>query len=366
MKILDRYIILNVLVTFLFILIGGQILSVVIDITQRMHRLENNQGSIKEAVIRYYPYWSIWFANTFSPISVFLSVIFFTSRLTNNSEIIAILGSGISFKRMTIPYLISSSIIGMSSFTINHSFLPLANKKKNKFHYQYLLSSRYKNKYENNQTISTQISKNEYIFIRNFSRKKNIGDEFVYQKFNGKKLAYILKSKNIFWSKKNHIYILYDYSETYIKKNKDLFFRGIYMNKNFFLSPEELLPEEYIAETMTSSELKKFIEIEKKRGSKNINIHLNEYYQRISLPFSNFIFTLLGLSIASKKKKGGIEKNLVIGIILAFLYLFSIEFTKVYSTKDYLPPYLSVWIPNGIFGIITILLYWNRNRSLDF
>ncbi|WP_185870704.1 LptF/LptG family permease [Blattabacterium cuenoti] len=361
MKILDRYIIRNVLGTFLFIIIGIQVLSIVIDITQRMHRLENNQGSIKEALIRYYPFWSIWLANTFSPIAIFLSVIFFTSRLNQNSEITAILGSGISFKRITIPYLISSSIIGLFSFTINYSFLPLANKRKNKFHYQYLLSSRYKNKYENYKTISTQISKNEYIFIRNFSKKKNIGQECVYQKFNGKKLVYILKSKNIFWSKKYRIYILYDYSETYIRKNKDLFLRGIYRKIYFPLSPEELLPEEYTAETMTIPELKKFIEIEKKRGSKNINIHLNEYYQRTSLPFSTFIFTILGLSISSRKKIGSTENNLIIGIILAFLYIFFIEITKVYSSKDYFPSYLSIWLPNGIFGMITILLYWNRN-----
>ncbi|WP_262887141.1 LptF/LptG family permease [Blattabacterium cuenoti] len=133
MKILDRYIIRNILGTFLFITISLLLLSVVIDISQRMHRLENNQGSIKEALIFYYPFWSIWLANTFSPITVFLSVIFLTSKLTKNSEITAILSSGISFKRLAIPYLISAFIIGIVALLINYYFLPIANKKKMNF-----------------------------------------------------------------------------------------------------------------------------------------------------------------------------------------------------------------------------------------
>ncbi|WP_185866227.1 LptF/LptG family permease [Blattabacterium cuenoti] len=356
MKILDRYIIRNLLLTFLFITVSLQLLSIVIDISQRMHRLEYNQGSIKKALIFYYPFWSIWLSNTFSPISVFLSVIFFTSKLEKNSEILAILSSGISLNRLTIPYLISALIIGIVSLLINYYFLPMANKRKNQFHYQYLLSSRYKKKYEKNQTISAKISNNEYIFIRNFSRKENIGKEFVYQKFDGKKLIYILKSKNIFWSKKNRVYVLFDYRETTIKKNHDFFIKGDYKIKKFPFTPEKLLPEEYIAETMNISELKKFIETEK--INRNVNIYLNEYYQRTSLPFSTFIFTILGLSLSLKKKEIG--HNMIIGVILAVFYIFFMEITKIYSVKDYIPSYLSVWLPNVIFGIITLFFYWNN------
>lgn len=358
MKIIDRYIIRNFIGTFIFITISLQFISVVIDIFQRMHRLENNQGSIQEALIFYYPFWSIWLTNTFSPISVFLSVIFFTSKLTHHSEITAILSSGISFRRLTLPYLISAIMIGIVALIINYYFLPVANKKKNQFHYQYLLSPRYKNQYKKNQTINTQISKNEYIFIRNFSKKENIGKECVYQKFNGKKLIYILKSRNIFWYKKQEIYIFFDYKETFIKKNHDFFIIGDYKIKKFPITPEQLLPEEYIAETMNIHELKKFIDIE--GNKKNINMHLNEYYQRTSLPFSTLIFTILGLSISTKRKKGEIAYNMIIGIILAFFYIFFIEITKIYSNKDYIPSYLAVWLPNVIYGIITLFFYWHR------
>ncbi|WP_341664418.1 LptF/LptG family permease [Blattabacterium cuenoti] len=360
MKIIDRYIIRKFIVTFIFITISLQILSIVIDISQRMHRLENNQGSIKEALIFYYPFWSIWLINTFSPISVFLSVIFFTSKLTHHSEITAILSSGISFRRLTLPYLVSAIMIGIIALIINYYFLPIANKKKNQFHYQYLLSPKHKNKYEKNQTISTQISKNEYIFIQNFSKKKNIGKKCVYQKFNGKNLTYILKSRTIFWYKKYKIYILFDYRETTIKKNRDFFVMGDYKIIKLPINPEQFLPEEYIAETMNIHELKKFINME--GDKKNMNMHLNEYYQRTSLPFSTLIFTILGLSISTRKKKGEIAYNMIIGIILAFFYIFFIEITKIYSNKDSIPSYLSVWLPNVIYGIITLFFYWNRSK----
>ncbi|WP_185863461.1 LptF/LptG family permease [Blattabacterium cuenoti] len=361
MKIIDRYIIRNFIVTFIFITISIQFVSIIIDLSQRMHRLENNQGSIKEALIYYYPFWSIWLMNTFSPISVFLSVIFFTSKLTHNSEITAILSSGISFMRLTIPYLLSAIVIGTVSLIINYYFLPIANKKKNKFHYQYLLSPRYKNKYEKNQTVSTQISKNEYIFIRNFSKKESIGKECVYQKFNGKKLIYILKSKNIFWDKKHNIYILFNYIETTIKKNHDFLMMGDYKIIKLPITPEQFLPEEYIAETMNIDELKKFINIEENR--RNINIHLNEYYQRTSFPFSTLIFTILGLSISTKRKKGEIAYNMIIGMALAFFYIFFIELTKVYSNKDYIPSCFAIWLPNIIYGTITLFFYCNRSMN---
>ncbi|WP_185871865.1 LptF/LptG family permease [Blattabacterium cuenoti] len=358
MKIIDRYIIRKFIGTFILITISLQFISVIIDISQRMHRLENNQGSIKEALIFYYPFWSIWLINTFSPISVFLSVIFFTSKLTKNSEITAILLSGISFKRLTLPYLISAIVIGMIALLTNYYLLPFANKKKNKFHYQYLLSPRQKNKYEKNQTIFTQISKNEYIFIRNFSKKENLGKECIYQKFNGNKLIYILKSRNIFWYKKYKTYVLFDYRETLIKKNRDSFTTGDYKLMKFPINPDQLLPEVYIAETMNIHELKKFIDTE---GNKiNMNIHLNEYYQRTSLPFSTLIFTILGLSISTKIKKGEIAYNMIIGIILAFFYVFFIEITKTYSNKDYIPPYLAVWFPNMIYGTITLFFYYKK------
>jgi Predicted permeases len=361
MKIIDRYIIINFIGTFIFITISLQFLSVVIDISQRMHRLENNQGSIREALIFYYPFWSIWLMNTFSPISVFLSVIFFTSKLTHHSEMMAILSNGISFIRLTLPYLISAIMIGIISLIINYYFLPVANKKKNEFHYQYLLSPRYKNKYENHQTISSPISKNEYIFIRDFSKKNNIGKECVYQKFDGQKLIYILKCRNIFWYQKHKIYILFDYTETKIKRDHDMFTTGDYKIIKFPITPQQLLPEEYIAETMNIHELKKFVNVEKNK--KNMNMHLNEYYQRTSLPFSTLIFTILGLSISSKRKKGEIAYNIIIGIVLAFFYIFFIEIAKTYSNKDYLPSYLAVWLPNMIYGIITLLFYCNRSMN---
>ncbi|WP_317168052.1 LptF/LptG family permease [Blattabacterium cuenoti] len=209
--------------------------------------------------------------------------------------------------------------------------------------------------------MNSQISKNEYIFIRNFDRKKNVGKECVYQKFNGYRLVYVLKSRNIFWYKKNKIYIFYDYKETIINNNYDFLIKGTYKLKKLPMSPEDLLPEEYVAETMNINELKNFIE--RKKRNQNVNIYLNEYYQRTSLPFSTFIFTILGFSISSEKRKGEIGYNIIIGFILAFFYIFFIEIAKIYSSKNYIPSFLSIWFPNIIFGIVTCLFYWIRRNK---
>ncbi len=127
------------------------------------------------------------------------------------------------------------------------------------------------------------------------------------------------------------------------------------------MSPEDLLPEEYVAETMNINELKNFIE--RKKRNQNVNIYLNEYYQRTSLPFSTFIFTILGFSISSEKRKGEIGYNIIIGFILAFFYIFFIEIAKIYSSKNYIPSFLSIWFPNIIFGIVTCLFYWIRRNK---
>ncbi len=352
----------NLIITFLFFTISSQSISIIVDISQRMHRLEQNKGTIKEALFLYYPFWSIWLANTFSPISVFLSVIFFTSKLTKNLEIDAIMTSGISFKRFTYPYIISSMIIGTMTLLINYYLLPIANKKKNEFHYQYLLSSRYKNKYENNQYIIDQISKNEYIFLQKFFKKKNIGIEYIYEKFLKKKLTYIIKSKYIFWNHKSKTYTLYDYYETRIQKKRDVLTHGKYKIVKIPLSPNELLPEEYIAETMNIHDLKNFID--RKTNDKNINIYLNEFYQRTSLPFSTFIFTILGLSISSIKKLN-IHYPIIIGIIFSFVYIFLSEVSKILSTKYGLSSLISIWLPNIFFGFIAMLFFCYRNFIKD-
>ncbi|XOD68762.1 MAG: LptF/LptG family permease [Flavobacteriales bacterium AspAUS03] len=360
MKIFDRYIIRNFLGTFVFATIFLLSISVVIDLSQRLHRLEAHQGSVKNTLIQYYPLWALWLGNTFMPIGVFISIIFFTSRLTNNTEIVAISSSGVSLHRLFRPYLISALIIATVSFMLNHYFLPVTNRAKNEFLYRYLLSVSNKVKYEENKKVSAQITDNEYIFIDSFSRKNHTGSGFVYQKFKGQELIHIITAENVNWDQNKRNYVLYNYRERYVEGVREVLRNGIELRKKFVMEPEEILPEEYVAETMNTFQLKKFIEKEKMKGTQNVNLYSNEYYQRTSLPFSTFILTLLSFSLSSQKRRGGIGMNLALGITLAFFYIFFMELSKNFSTKGYMSSFWAVWLPNMVFGLVSICFYWRR------
>lgn len=361
MKIIDRYIIRNFLGTFLFATVFLLSISVVVDLSQRLHRLEAHQGSVKEALLHYYPLWALWLGNTFMPIGVFISIIFFTSRLTNNTEIVAISGIGVSLRRLVRPYLISALIIAGISFVLNHYFLPITNQEKNKFLYRYMLSVSNKYEYDENQKITAQITDDEYIFINSFSRDKYTGDGFVYQRFKGQQLVHIITAENVCWDPSGQDYILYDYRERYMKGDREILHNGMKMRKKFVVKPQELLPEEYAAETMNTFQLKRFIEKERLKGMRNVNLYLNEYHQRTSLPFSTFVLTLLAFCLSSRKRRGGIGVNLALGITLAFFYIFFMELSKNFSTKGYMPSFWALWLPNFFFGLVAIFFFRWRN-----
>ncbi|WP_103327472.1 LptF/LptG family permease [Bacteroidetes bacterium endosymbiont of Geopemphigus sp.] len=362
MKILDRYIIRNFLGTFLFATLLLLSISIVIDLSQRLHRLEAHHGSVKEALIYYYPVWALWLGNTFMPIGVFISIIFFTSRLANNTEIVAIAAGGISLRRLVRPYLMAAFLIFSVSFLLNHFILPVTNVVKNDFQYRYLISVEHKFNYERDRKVNAYLGDGEYVFIDNFSKSQQRGTGFVYQKFNGKKLFYIISAEQIRWDKLEKMYHVYNYKEHYIEKSKDIFKTGEELKVKIPLTPQELLPEEYAAETMDTLQLGKFIESERKKGILGINLLLNEYYQRTSLPFSTFILTLLAFSLSSEKRRGGIGANLALGIVLAFVYIFFMEVSKNFSTKVYMSSFLAVWLPNIIFGILSCFFYLRRSR----
>lgn len=362
MKILDRYIIRIFLGTFFFATLFLLSVSIVIDLSQRLHRLEAHHGSVKEALIYYYPVWALWLGNTFMPIGVFISIIFFTSRLANNTEIVAIAASGISIHRLTRPYLIAAFLIFSISFLLNHFILPVTNVVKNDFQYRYLISVEHKLNYERDRKVNAYVAEGGYVFIDNFSKSQQEGTGFVYQKFNGKKLFYTISAEHIRWDKSEKIYRLYNYKERYIQEPRDIFKTGEELKIKIPLTPQELLPEEYVAENMNTLQLRKFIESERKKGTLGINSLLNEYHQRTSLPFSTFILTLLAFSLSSEKRRGGIGANLALGIVLAFVYIFFMEVSKNFSTKAYMSSFLAVWLPNIIFGVLTCFFYLRRSR----
>lgn len=360
--IIDRYIIRNFIGTLFFMLILLVVVFVVIDIQSHFQEFNENGFSISDALRLYYPYYIIWAVNIFASILVFISVIYFTSRMANNTEIVAIISSGASFFRFSRPYLIVSLFIASVSLLTNHFFLPWANIKKNEFSVKILTGNK-KEAYNANQSIASQISPSEYLFVHSYNRQMKRGSGFKYEKFNkDRRMLHEIRADAIYWSESDNSYAL----ENYYEKEMDSLGRiislknGPTLKKHFSFTPDELLPESYVAETMNTFELNKFIEKEKMKGASNVNIYLNEYHQRTSSSVAVVILTFLALSLSSAKKRGGLGTNLAIGIACAFLYIFSFEALKVFSSTGIIPSWFAVWLPNLIFGIITLILYLKR------
>src|SRR5690606_34284965 len=308
-------------------------IAVIIDLSQKLARIEDNGSTPLDAMIHFYPFWAVWLVNTFLPVAVFISVIYFTSRLTMQTEIVAAQAGGISFYRLTKPYLLVAAGIAIVALFVNNFALPWANIKKNTYQYEYLLSNSKKGEYYERQKISSQISPDEYIFAQNYDRVQKRGTSFVYQEFEKEKLKYQIIASSFNWDEKDSVYIL---RNAYIRKVKSDFRDSlgyqITLKRTFKATPDEILPEGYVAEMMNSIELNEFIQKQKFKGSASVNAYMNELHQRNSSPFSTFILTFLALSLSSQKRRGGIGLNLALGIILAFVYIFFNQISLTYST----------------------------------
>ncbi len=339
-------------------------IAVIVDLSQKLGRINDSGSTAYSALTEFYPYWSIWIINTFLPIAVFISVIYFTSRLTMQTEIVGVLSGGISFYRFTLPYVWVAIFLAVSALVVGNIVLPWANIKKNKYEYVHMLSNSKKEEYYKRQRIGSQISPKEYVFVDSYDRTEKLGSSFVYQKFDSTELKKQIIASSFNWNDKDSTYALMSVYTRDINKDKTekLNYEA---NTNLKLpaSPDEILPEEYVAETMNTFELNEFIQKQKAKGSANVNTYENELNNRLSGPFSTIILTLLALSLSSKKRRGGIGINLAVGISLAFVYIFFSQTTSTFSEKGYVSPLVASWIPNIVFGLLTLFLYFRRARS---
>ncbi|STD10623.1 lipopolysaccharide ABC transporter permease [Chryseobacterium carnipullorum] len=365
-KIIDRYIIKKYLGTFSFMLILLSIVVLVIDVQQKIPRIENAKAldpklDLMYFLIHFYPFWIINLVVTFLAILVFISVIYFTSRMANNTEIVAVISSGASFHRFAKPYLYTSVLIASISLVVTHMVLPWANIKKNELE-AYTYNAANKEKILGTGPASAQFSKTEYIFVNSWNKRETRGSGFVYQKFDkDRKMTYELKASEVYWDKAKKQFILTNYLEKTINKdNTEKLGNGIELRKSYGHSPQELFPNELLGQNKTTPELIKFIDREKEKGNSNLNSYLNEFHQRTSMPVAIIILTFLALSLASQKKRGGLGVNLAIGISLAFVFVFSFEALKVVSENKSLSPAVAMWLPNMVFFPLTLYLYLKR------
>lgn len=360
LTILDKYILKRYLSTFTVMILLFIPIGITIDVSEKVNKMIENHVPFS-AIAQYYLDFTIYFANLLFPIFLFLSIIWFTSKLANNTEIIAILSSGISFTRFLRPYIIGATIVSVFALVMSVFLVPSASAGFKNFRYKYLIGNG-QNEMRDNSDVFRQISKDEYLFVSGFNENSKMAFNFSMEKFEGDKLKYKLIASRIKWNERTKNYTLFNYSKRKVGEFGDIIERGEKKDTVFNFDLEDLTPVVYIAETLPLNDLHKFIDKEKARGSSNINTYLVVLYKKYSIPVSAFILTIIAVAVSAMKRRGGMGANLAIGIVLAFAFVFLDKVFGVLAEKSTAPPLLAVWTPNIVFGILAIYLLRNAKR----
>lgn len=357
MTIIDRYILKRYLVTFVVMLLLFIPIGIMANLAEQIGKMIDNEAPVNEILI-YYLNFTIYIGSLLFPIFLFLSIIFFTSKLASNTEIVAILSSGVSYGRFLRPYLIGASIIALLMFIMGMFLVPNASKGFNEFKYKYLKKGKQDRITSN---IYNQLNENDFIYVSSFDPARKIGYNFTFERFTEEdQLDFKISAANIRWI--DSLYRLTSYKKRIIKGDTAVMESKRRLDTLFTFKIDDLTPVSYIAETKNLAELNNFIEDQKRKGASNINSYILVKYKRWAMPISAFILTLIAVAVSSVKRRGGMGVNLAFGIGVAFIYIF---FDRVFGTlaeQSGFSPILAVIIPNLLFGILAVHLLQKAKR----
>ncbi len=351
-KQLDLYIIRKFLGTFFFAITLIILIVIVFDLSEKIDDFIENQAPLGEILFVYYINFIPYFINLFSPLFTFIAVIFFTSRLAFNTEIIAMLSAGISFRRILVPYIISAIFLAMLSIYLSNVLIPGANEKRLDFENTYVRSpSRFRER-----NIHMQVQPGVFIFMESYNERANTGQRFTLEKIEQGELKYKLSAGSVIWDTINEHWRIRNY---YIRKidgiNEELSF-GRTKDTVLNFTPDNFMKSLREIETLNFRELQEQIEMERLKGSEHINFYLVEKHQRIAFPFATLVLTLIGVAMSAKKVRGGIGLHLGAGISLSFAFILFMQVSTTFATNGNLSPAIAAWIPNIIFGILGVYL----------
>ena len=361
MRILDKYILKKYISTFLFILLILIPVIVVIDTGDKIDKFLRHPDLTVGAIINdYFVNFIINIGNMILPLALFVSVLLFTTKLSENTEIIAMNSARISFKRFLKPYFIGATIVAILTLGLNHFIVPNSSKVYGKFKNTYLKSRPVNHNNINN--INLQLSDNEYIYMRSYDLKRNTGNDFSYEIYEGNLLKEKLTSDRIEYKPKDSIFKITNYYSRKVGVLNDEISYGRRMDTIFDFTPDDLLHIDSFAKEMQTPELLEYIEISKARGRGNLNVYYVEQYKRTSLAVAAYILTLIAVSLGAVKRRGGVGINLAVGVTLVFVYVFLLRIVEVVGGSPDSHPLFMVWLPNLIFGIIAIYLYLQAKK----
>jgi lipopolysaccharide export system permease protein len=359
MKKIDRYILLKYLTTFFFCLILFTAIVVVVDVSEKTDNFVKSKLPISRIITDYYFGFIPRIDAMLFPLFVFISVIFFTSKMAGRSEIIAILSSGVSYRRLLMPYVAGGIFLAAVLWVGYQYVVPKANLKWANFEIKYIDSQGAPNANNTNQkrNLYFKLDSNSYVGIREYDTISKSGRGFFMQQFHKNKLVYNLRSEQFSWDSTKAKWKLINAVERKLDSISERVIRSNELVVSYNFKPRDLRKDDYLKDQMPTPELDEFIKLERLRGSEMLSTLLVERYNRDAIPVSVLILTIIGAVLASRKIRGGSGLHLAIGVIISVLYILFSRFSLVFATKGSFTPFLAAWTPNIIFGILAFYLY---------
>ena len=349
-KILDLYIIKKFLGTYFFAILLILAITVMFDINEKLDSFL--KAPINATIFDYFLNFLPYFANQFSPLFTFIACIFFTSKLADNSEIIAMLSSGVSFRRLMRPYIVSAAVIAALTWVLGAYIIPPANVKRIEYTNTYVKNKRV----DYGSNIQMMVAPGEIAYMSRYDNTTRTGYRFSLDKFDGKRLVSRLTANTIRWDSLYHWQVR-DYMILDIDGIREHIKRGSRLDTMIPFEPRDFLISKNDQETLTSPQLQEYIARQKERGVANIEAFEIENERRYAMCAAAFILTVIGMTLSSKKVKGGMGINIGIGLVLSFSYILFMTVTSTFAISGYTSPFVAMWIPNMIYIVIAIILY---------
>lgn len=372
MKLLDKYILKRFLSTFFFVVLILLAVITVIDLTEKMDKFAK-AGLTAPQIISYYLNFIPWIGSLLAPITIFIATVYVCSRMAGHTEIIAMLSSGMSFRRMLVPYAIGAILVGIINFVLNGWVIPNSNKSRLEFEMEHL-KSKY---YFDQRNVHIQVAPDVYLYMQSYNNSNKTGYHFTIEKFENNKLIEKLNADKIEWDTVKQKWTLKNWSVKKVEgvfemaKNpeavpgfdnpriitKDSTVGGASLDTALVIQPKEFESDYRKYDGLTLNELDDYINTLRARGSTGIEVYEVEKYTRYTSPFTIFILVFMGVIVSARKSRGGTGPQIALGFLLSFVFILFFTLFRTFAETGALPPAISVWIPNIIFGVISVMMY---------
>lgn len=352
MKILDRYILRRFLSSYVFVVLILVAVIMVIDITEKSDDFYEHQLAFRQ-IADYYLDFIPWIANLITPITVFIATVFITSKMAGHTEIIAMLSSGLSFKRLLVPYIVGAVLIAAVSFYLTGWVIPDSDKTRVAFLAEY--THKPYNFSESN--IHLKIAPESYMYMKNYNNHSRVGHQFTLETVRGNQLLQKLSARRVSWNEETKDWKVHDWTLREFNGRKEVVTNGKELDTLLSITPQDFESNKYVEQTLTIDELNSTIDLLKSRGADNVETFVVEKYMRYMSPFAIIILTFIGVIVSARKTRGGVGFQIALGFLIAFIYIILFMLSREFALKGEVPAWLGVWVPNILFTFVGFILY---------